>query len=62
MTPAVLFDVFGTLIRFSGRRRPFTSAMRELRFDRDQKLAARALFMTTTLPTLAETVEAPLDH
>jgi len=58
MTQAVLFDVFGTLIRFSAGRRPFTSAMRELGFDRDQKLAARALLMTTTLPTLAETVEA----
>tara|TARA_R110002072_G_scaffold193973_1_gene351174 strand:+ start:132 stop:770 length:639 start_codon:yes stop_codon:yes gene_type:complete len=58
MTRAVLFDVFGTLIRFSGARRPFTSAMRELRFESAQKLTARALFMTTHFPTLAETIRA----
>lgn len=55
---SVLFDVFGTLVRFSEARRPFTSAMRELCFDRQQKLAARELLMTTNLPTFSETVLA----
>jgi putative hydrolase of the HAD superfamily len=58
MTRAVLFDVFGTLIRFSEGRRPFTSAMRELSFDRQQKLTARELLMTRDLPTLSEAIQA----
>lgn len=58
MKRAVLFDVFGTLITFSEGRRPFTSAMRELGFDRQQKVAARNLLMTRDFPDLAATIRA----
>jgi len=71
MTPnparAVLFDVFGTLVHFGRKRRPFLTLMQDLPPDRERALGIRRRLMTSTVPTirdaatsLAESLRQPL--
>ncbi len=55
---AVLFDVFGTLLRFHVERRPFATLLRGLALDRQQALVVRSRLMATSLPTLGEAAAA----
>lgn len=55
---AVLFDVFGTLLRFGVERRPFATLLHELALDRGEALDLRSRLMTAALPTVGEAAAA----
>jgi len=48
----VLFDVFGTLVHFETKRRPFMTLMSELDLDREQRIKARRLLMASSVPSM----------
>lgn len=58
MKRAVLLDVFGTLVRFKVRRRPFSTLLRGLTLTRSQNVRWRRLLMTSTVPSLADAAKA----
>ena len=57
MRRAVLLDVFGTLVHFGIKRRPFVTLMRNLERDREGLLRARRRLMTSPFPSLRAAAE-----
>lgn len=55
--PAVLFDVFETLVQFGIERRPFATLLRNLALSSEQALQARRWILETRLPSLREVAE-----
>ncbi|HBP21147.1 MAG TPA: hypothetical protein DEA08_25590 [Planctomycetes bacterium] len=57
MKRAVLLDVFGTLVHFGIKRRPFVTLMRNLDRNREGLLRARRRLMTSPVPSLRAAAE-----
>ena len=52
MRRAVLLDVFGTLVHFETKRRPFLTLLRSLRLDRERRIRARRLLLASPLSSI----------
>lgn len=52
MKRALLLDVFGTLVHFGIKRRPFMTLMRNQSRSREQQIQARRRLMASTVPSI----------